>query len=101
MIDATWPAPGSRREQMAGNASIASASIPLGAQSRAVPIARARLENIDALRGFVMVLMLLDHLRETWFVYVPVADPLNAQTTLPALGFARFAVSFCAPIFVA
>ena len=88
---------------MAGNASIASgsASIPLGAQSRAAPVARVRLENIDALRGFVMVLMLLDHLRETWFVYVPVADPLNAQTTLPALGFARFAVSFCAPIFVA
>jgi uncharacterized membrane protein len=86
---------------MAGNASIASGSIPSGAQTRATPVARTRLENIDALRGFVMVLMLLDHLRETWLVYVPVADPLDAQTTLPALGFARFAVSFCAPIFVA
>lgn len=63
--------------------------------------ARVRLTNIDALRGFVMVLMLLDHLRETWFVYVPVADPVDARTTMPALFFARLAVSFCAPIFVA
>ena len=61
----------------------------------------ARLTNIDALRGFVMVLMLLDHLRETWFVNYPVTDPVNAATIIPAMGFARFAVSFCAPIFVA
>jgi uncharacterized membrane protein len=60
-----------------------------------------RLANIDALRGFVMVLMLLDHLRETWFVGYAVADPIDARTILPAIGFARFAVSFCAPIFVA
>jgi uncharacterized membrane protein len=63
--------------------------------------AHARLANIDALRGFVMVLMLLDHLRETWFVNYPVTDPINALTIIPAIGFARFAVSFCAPIFVA
>ncbi|HQS95920.1 heparan-alpha-glucosaminide N-acetyltransferase domain-containing protein [Novosphingobium sp. 17-62-19] len=61
----------------------------------------ARLANIDALRGFVMVLMLLDHLRETWFVNYAVLDPIDATTVIPALGFARFAVSFCAPIFVA
>lgn len=60
-----------------------------------------RLANIDALRGFVMVLMLLDHLRETWFVNYAVADPIDAATVIPALGFARFVVSFCAPIFVA
>jgi uncharacterized membrane protein len=60
-----------------------------------------RLQNIDALRGFVMILMLLDHLRETWFVYYPVTDPIDARTILPAVGFARFAVSLCAPIFVA
>jgi uncharacterized membrane protein len=61
---------------------------------------RTRLTSIDALRGFVMVLMPLDHLRETWFVYVPVADPVDARTTLPALFFARLLVSLCAPIFV-
>ncbi|QNE32385.1 DUF1624 domain-containing protein [Sphingomonas sp. NBWT7] len=62
---------------------------------------RVRLASIDALRGLVMVLMLLDHLRETWFLHVAMPDPVDARTVLPALGFARFAASFCAPIFVA
>ncbi|UIY43374.1 DUF1624 domain-containing protein [Methylobacterium radiotolerans] len=60
-----------------------------------------RITSIDALRGLVMVLMLLDHLRETWFLHVPVADPMDARTALPALYLARLAVSLCAPIFVA
>lgn len=60
-----------------------------------------RLQSIDALRGFVMVLMLLDHLRETWFLHVPVADPIDANSALPAMYWARVAVSLCAPIFVA
>lgn len=82
-------------------------SIPIqSAASKAPPIKApaavgVRLANIDALRGFVMVLMLLDHLRETWFLNYPVADPIDAATVIPAIGFARFAVSFCAPIFVA
>lgn len=48
-----------------------------------------------------MVLLRLGHLRETWFVNDVMNDPINASTILPAIGFARFAVSFCAPIFVA
>jgi uncharacterized membrane protein len=78
---------------------IDAASIPLSTGDAAV--ARRRLQSIDAVRGLVMVLMLLDHVRETWFVYVPVADPVDARTTIPALFFARLAVSLCAPIFVA
>ncbi|MET3410100.1 heparan-alpha-glucosaminide N-acetyltransferase domain-containing protein [Methylobacterium sp. 1030] len=59
-----------------------------------------RIAFIDALRGLVMVLMLLDHLRETWFLHVPVADPMDARTAMPALYLARLAVSLCAPIFI-
>ena len=62
--------------------------------------ATGRIASIDALRGLVMVLMLLDHLRETWFLHVPVADPVDARTALPALFLARLAVSLCAPVFV-
>ncbi|MFD6321144.1 DUF1624 domain-containing protein [Methylorubrum thiocyanatum] len=62
--------------------------------------ATGRIASIDALRGLVMVLMLLDHLRETWFLHVPVADPVDARTALPALYLARLAVSLCAPIFI-
>lgn len=66
----------------------------------AKPPAPSRLQSIDALRGFVMVVMLLDHLRETWFLHVPVLDPIDARTALPALYLARLAASLCAPIFV-
>lgn len=58
------------------------------------------MQSIDALRGFVMVLMLLDHLRETWFLHVAMPDPIDARTALPALYLARLAVSLCAPVFV-
>ncbi|MEP6867802.1 MAG: heparan-alpha-glucosaminide N-acetyltransferase domain-containing protein [Novosphingobium sp.] len=86
---------------MASSISIPSGSVDNFVPRAAIPAVGVRLASIDALRGFVMVLMLLDHLRETWFVNYAVTDPINADTILPAIGFARFAVSFCAPIFVA
>lgn len=60
-----------------------------------------RLQSIDALRGLVMLFMLLDHVRETWFLYVPVGDPVDARTIMPALFFTRITSTLCAPIFVA
>lgn len=60
-----------------------------------------RLQSIDALRGLVMLFMLLDHVRETWFLYVPVGDPVDARTAMPALFFTRITSTLCAPIFVA
>lgn len=86
---------------MASSVSIRSEFASNVVPNRATSTVSARLVNIDALRGFVMVLMLLDHLRETWFVNYMVTDPIDASTILPAIGFARFVVSFCAPIFVA
>lgn len=61
----------------------------------------SRLQSIDALRGLVMVIMLLDHVRETWFLYMPVSDPVDARTIMPALFFTRITSTLCAPIFVA
>lgn len=68
--------------------------------STGASVTTGRIASIDALRGLVMVLMLLDHLRETWFLHVPVTDPIDARTAIPALYFARLAVSLCAPIFI-
>lgn len=70
-------------------------------RDRAVVAATTRLSSIDALRGLVMVIMLLDHLRETWFLYMPVSDPVDARTLMPALFFTRLTSTLCAPVFVA
>lgn len=64
-------------------------------------VARVRLVAIDALRGLVMLFMLVDHVRETWFLHMQVTDPVNAHTSDPALFFTRLLSTFCAPAFVA
>lgn len=65
------------------------------------PAKSARLTSIDALRGLVMVIMLLDHVRETWFLHLQVSDPMDARTIMPALFFTRLLSTICAPVFVA
>ncbi|GGZ31071.1 DUF1624 domain-containing protein [Asticcacaulis endophyticus] len=69
-------------------------------KSVAIPVASQRLIAIDALRGFVMVIMLLDHVRETIFLHHQVSDPMAALTTDPALFFTRISSMLCAPVFV-
>lgn len=64
-------------------------------------IATTRLQSIDALRGFVMVIMLLDHVRETFFLHLQVSDPVDARMVMPALFFTRTLTTICAPVFVA
>lgn len=73
----------------------------MGPMAPVPPQARARLESIDALRGFVMVVMLLDHVRENWFLHMQVTDPANALATDPALFFTRLTSTICAPVFIA
>ena len=63
--------------------------------------ARTRLIAIDALRGLVMLFMLVDHVRETFFLYMQVTDPVDATTTDPGLFYTRLLSTFCAPTFVA
>lgn len=63
--------------------------------------ARTRLIAIDALRGLVMLFMLVDHVRETWFLHLQVTDPVDANITDPGLFFTRLLSTFCAPTFVA
>ena len=59
-----------------------------------------RLLSIDALRGLVILFMLLDHVRETFFLHHQVADPMNIATTEPALFVSRTLAHLCAPVFV-
>jgi uncharacterized membrane protein len=54
--------------------------------------ARARLESIDLIRGAVMILMAIDHVR--------VYSGLPAGGATPGLFFPRWVTHFCAPAFV-
>lgn len=60
----------------------------------------ARINSIDAMRGLVMLIMLLDHVRERVFLHAQVSDPMDISSTSPALFFSRIAAHFCAPTFV-
>ncbi len=61
---------------------------------------RARINSIDLLRGVVIILMALDHVRMyfgqgSWY-----ADPTDIATTTPFLFLTRWITHFCAPIFI-
>ena len=60
----------------------------------------ARLGAIDALRGLVIVFMLLDHVRETFYLHHQVPDPMVVAETPPELFFSRMLAHVCAPVFV-
>ncbi|WP_434697630.1 DUF1624 domain-containing protein [Pseudomonas sp. Z1-14] len=59
-----------------------------------------RLLAIDALRGFVMLLMLVDHVRETFLLHRQVTDPIDALSVTPDLFFTRLLSTLCAPVFI-
>lgn len=61
---------------------------------------RSRLLSIDALRGLVILFMLLDHVRETFLLHRQVSDPMSIDTTEPALFISRTLAHLCAPVFV-
>src|SRR5689334_10645052 len=62
---------------------------------------KKRLESIDALRGLVMIIMALDHVRD--FIHsgaMTGASPTNLVTTTPILFMTRWITHFCAPVFM-
>src|SRR3954447_14654917 len=58
-----------------------------------------RLDAVDWLRGVVMVVMALDHVRD-YFYFDLRTNPENPAIASPALFFTRWVTHFCAPTFV-
>ncbi len=61
---------------------------------------RNRIESIDFLKGLVIVLMALDHVRVYYHQDTFFFDPTSIEETNFWLFFTRFITHFCAPVFV-
>lgn len=61
---------------------------------------KVRIQSIDFLRGLVMILMALDHVRMYFALGTWYSEPTNLATTTPLLFFTRWITHFCAPVFV-
>ena len=62
---------------------------------------RGRLMSVDTLRGLVMIVMALDHVRD--FIHrgaMSGASPTDLATTAPMLFLTRWVTHFCAPVFM-
>lgn len=59
-----------------------------------------RQPSIDIVRGIVMIIMALDHVRDLMHVDSITQSPTDLGTTSPLLFFTRWITHLCAPIFV-
>ncbi|MDB5010151.1 MAG: hypothetical protein JWQ06_940 [Mucilaginibacter sp.] len=62
------------------------------------PVTKYRIESIDLLRGLVMLIMAIDHVRDIFHAGHP--EPTDLSVTTPILFFTRWITHFCAPTFV-
>ena len=69
--------------------------------SRSAAPRRNRLDSVDALRGGVMIVMALDHVRD--FIHrgaMMPQSPTDLATTTPILFLTRWVTHICAPVFM-
>ena len=63
-------------------------------------IIKNRITSIDFLRGTIMIIMALDHVRDYLYSGSFFYDPLDLTKTSGILFFTRWITHFCAPIFM-
>jgi uncharacterized membrane protein len=60
----------------------------------------SRIVSVDALRGLVMIIMALDHVREFYHVGAMSYQPEDLSRTTAALFLTRWVTHICAPVFM-
>jgi uncharacterized membrane protein len=78
----------------------AHAGAPGAASARPALRRATRVEAIDALRGAIMIVMALDHVRDFIHRAAMSSSPTDLVRTTPVLFFTRWITHFCAPGFM-
>lgn len=76
----------------------AAATVTGRATALTEPGPKQRIASIDILRGLVMVIMAIDHVRDFYHYHHP--EPTDLAITTPFFFFTRWITHFCAPAFV-
>ena len=72
----------------------------MGPAPAPVPAPAPRVQSVDALRGFVMIVMALDHTRDFFHTAAMSFQPDDLTRTTAALFFTRWITHICAPVFM-
>jgi len=64
------------------------------------PVPAPRIQSVDALRGAIMMLMAIDHIRDYVARSAQQFSPTDLTRTTPAIFLTRWITHFCAPVFM-
>ena len=67
---------------------------------RKAQVTSLRLSSIDLLRGAVMIIMALDHVRDYFHAEAFLYNPTDLSQTSTGIFFTRWITHFCAPVFM-
>ncbi|MGE5108595.1 MAG: DUF1624 domain-containing protein [Sphingobacteriales bacterium] len=73
---------------------------PSAAEVTSTATKSKRIQSIDLLRGVVMIIMALDHVRDYFHADAFLYNPEDLSRTNVLLFFTRFITHYCAPVFV-